>query len=183
MNNINSQIAANAAPSNANDVISQESANPVSFANDSGNVKNFQNLLNASYGGPASAEGVQGYSDQQTAINNAIATGQQNTTTEAGRQNLLSQNEATPTTGVTALNSAILSQSPEALGQVENAYKPFNNLLTGLSSGASAADQQIAKQQAQAAQDVSAANNAITNQTQGLNAAVQGQFDQRSEYQ
>lgn len=177
LKDINSQIAANAAPTNSADVVSQESANPVSFANDPGNVKSFQNLLNASYGGPTSAESTTGLSNQQNNINNAIAAGTAATTTEAGRENLLSQNEAAPTTGVTALNSAILSQSPTALGSVENAYKPFNNLLTNLQTGAGTADQSIAAQQAQASADNTAANNAINQQIGGVNTGAQANLD------
>lgn len=175
---INSQIAANATPTQdaTNATIAKESANPTSFASDPNNVASFQGLLNASYAGPASAEGQSSFTDQQTALNNAIATGQTNTTTAAGRENLLSQNEATPTTGVTALNSSILSQDPNALGSVENAYKPFNNLLTNLSTGASAADKQIATQQANATAANQAASGAITNQTGALNTAVNGQL-------
>lgn len=157
-------------------VLSQEAANPVSFANDSGNVKNFQNLLTNSYGGPASAEGTTQYTDQQTAINNAIAAGTQATTTEAGRKNLLSQNEATPTSGVTSLNSAILSQDPTSLGAVENAYKPFNNLLTNLGTGASGVDTTIGKEQADAASSSKAANDAIANQIGGFNTGVSSEL-------
>lgn len=176
LNDINNQIAANAAPTNPDSVVAQESANPVSFASDPGNVKSFQNLLNASYSGPASAEGLNSFSNQQNAINNAISTGTTNTATEAGRENLLTQNEAAPTTGVTALNSAILSQSPTALGSVENAYKPFNNLLTTMQTGAATADKNIASRQTQVAADNKAANDAISNQTQGLNTAVNNQL-------
>lgn len=156
------------------DVLAQEAANPVSFAGDQGNVKNFQNLLTNSYGGPLSAEGTQEYSNQQNAINNAIATGTQNTTTEAGRKNLLVQNEATPTSGVTALNSAILSQDPNNLSSVESAYKPFNNLLTNLSTGASDVNTKIASEQSDAASSSKAANDAIASQINALNTGITG---------
>ena len=157
-------------------VMAQEAANPVSFAGDQGNVKQFQSLLNDSYGGPATAEGTSDYANQQNAINNAIAAGTAATTTEAGRENLLSQNEATPTTGVTALNSAILSQDPNALGTVENAYKPFNNLLTNLNTGAQGADTTISKEQSDAAAAAQAANQAISNQINALNTGVTGEL-------
>lgn len=172
--NINKQVAnAPGYTPNNPDVIAAASTNPISFANDPNNVKQFQSLLNNSYGGPASAEGTQEYSNQQAAINNAIATGKTNTTTAAGRENLLSQNEATPTTGVTALNSAILSQDPNALASVENAYKPFGNLLTNLQTGAQGVNQNISKEQANAAKSSAAANAAISGQTADLNKAVQ----------
>jgi len=178
LSGINSQISSSSVPNQdtINSTIAKESASPTSFASDPNNVKSFQGLLNASYSGPASAEGTTSFTDQQTALNNAIAAGNANTTTAAGRENLLSQNEATPTTGVTALNSSILSQDPNALGSVENAYKPFGNLLTNLNAGASAADQQIAAQQANAAAANQAASGAISNQIGGLNTDVNGQL-------
>jgi hypothetical protein len=172
---INSQVA-NApgyTASNPN-TLTQEAANPVSFSSDPNNVKQFQSLLNNTYSGPASAEGTSNYTNQQGAINNAIAAGTANTTTEAGRKNLLVQNEAAPTTGVTALNSAILSQDPNALGSIENAYQPFNNLLTNLNTGAQATDATISKEQADATTSSAAANKQIADQLSGLNTQIQG---------
>src|ERR1019366_2934612 len=175
ISSINSQVA-NAPGYTASDpnVLAKEAANPVSFSGDQGNVKQFQSLLNNSYGGPASAEGTTDYTNQQGNINSAIAAGNAATTTEAGRENLLSQNEAAPTTGVTALNSAILSQDPNALGSVENAYKPFNNLLGNLSTGAQNADTTIGKEQTDAATSSAAANKAINDQISGLNTGITG---------
>lgn len=172
---INSQVtsAPGYTPNNP-DVIAQEAANPVSFSSDAGNVKNFQNLLTNSYGGPASAESTTNYSDQQNAINSAIATGKQNTTTEAGRKNLLAQNEATPTAGVTALNSAILSKDPNALNSIESAYKPFDNLLTNLGTGAAGVNATIGQEKSDAAASAKAANDAISGQIGAFNTDVTG---------
>lgn len=177
LNDINSQVAANATPQNYSDILSQEAANPVSFANDTGNVGKFQGLLNATYSGPASAESTDSFTKQQTAVNNAISAGNAATGTEAGRENLLSQNEATPTTGVTALNSAILSQSPTALKNVESAYQPFSNLLTGLSSGAGDINKQIATNTKNANAANTTANQQISDQTGKLQTGVQSKLD------
>jgi len=157
-------------------VLAQEAANPVSFSGDQGNVKQFQSLLDNTYSGPATAEGTTDYTNQQNAINNAISTGQAATGTEAGRENLLSQNEATPTTGVTALNSAILSQDPNALGSIENAYQPFNNLLTNLNTGAQGVDTTIGKEQSDAATSSAAANKQISDQIAALNTNVNNEY-------
>ena len=172
LNDINNQVKSASTPSNANDIIAQEAANPVSFANDKGNVGQFQSLLNASYGGPASAESTPGFTTQQNAVNNAIATGQQQTGSEAGRAQLLSQHEAAPSTSVTGLNSAILSQDPNAQGQIENAYKPFSNLLTGLNTGAQGIDQTIGSAQTNAQTTNAAANKQIADQINALNSNV-----------
>lgn len=155
-----------------NDLIAQESADPTSFANDAGNVASFQKQLTDSYGGPNSAEGTSDYQTQQSKINDAISQGNAQTTTAAGRQQLVAQNSATPTAGVTALNSAILSQSPDALGKVQDAYKPFQNLVSGLSTGAQGVDKTIAQEQADAANASKAATGAISNQITGLNSSV-----------
>ena len=173
---INSQVT-NAPGYTASDpnTLVNEAANPVSFTSDPNNVKQFQSLLNNTYSGPASAEGTSDYANQQGAINNAIAQGTTNTTTEAGRENLLSQNEAKPTTGVTALNSAILSQDPNSLAAVQDAYKPFNNLLTNLNTGAQGVDTTIGKEQADAAASSAAANKQIADQMSGLNTQIQGE--------
>lgn len=172
LSNIGGQVAASPSYTNANDVIAQEAANPASFTSNPSNVISFQNLLNASYSGPASAESTNEYANQQASINKAISQGQNAVQTEAGRENLLTKNEATPTTGVTALNSAILSKSPTALGAVENAYKPFQNLLTGLQSGATETNKAIAERQAQAGTAKKTAADALTTQMSGLNTTV-----------
>jgi hypothetical protein len=167
---INNQVtnAPGYTASNPNTLVN-EAANPVSFAGDQGNVKQFQSLLNNSYGGPLTAQGTTDYTKQQNAINNAIATGQQQTTTEAGRKQLLEQNEAAPSASVTGLNSAILSQDPNAQAKVENAYKPFSGLLTNLYSGAQDVNQKIAKEQADATSSSAAANKQIADQIASLN--------------
>lgn len=176
LGDINRQVASNAVPANANDLIAQEAANPVSFASNESNIPSFQKLLTATYNGPASAEGTSQYQGQQAAINNAISQGQAATKTEAGRKGLLSQNEATPTAGVTALNSAILSQSPTALGSIEKAYDPFSSLVSGLSSGAQDVNKTISKTQNDASSANAAANRQIADQTQGLQSAIQGKL-------
>lgn len=176
LGDINSQIAANGAPSNTNDVLAQEAANPVSFASNPGNVTSFQSLLNGVYNGPTSAESTPTYQNQQNAINSAISAGQNSVSTEAGREGLLTQNEATPTTGVTALNSAILSQDPNALNSIETAYQPFSGLLTNLQTGAASADQQIAQNQTNLAAANQEANAAINNQVTGLNTNVNNEY-------
>jgi hypothetical protein len=174
---INNQVknAPGYTPSNPG-VMAAESANPVSFTSNPNNVQQFQSLLKNTYSGPASAESTSDYANRQNAVNSAIATGTANTTTEAGRENLLSQNEATPTTGVTALNSAILSQDPNALASVQDAYKPFNNLLTNLQTGAQGINQTIGQEQSDAATSAKAANDAIAAQIAGLNTGVQGEL-------
>jgi hypothetical protein len=174
---INKQVtnAPGYTPSNPS-VLAAEAANPTSFASNPNNVQQFQSLLGNTYGGPASAESTSGYANQQNAINQAISQGQAQTNTEAGREQLLSQNEAKPTAGVTALNSAILSQDPNALSSIEGAYKPFQNLMTNLQTGAQGVNATISKEQSDAAASSQAANKAIADQQAALNTAVSGEL-------
>lgn len=173
LSDINNQVTSAPGYTASNpDTLAQEAANPVSFSGDQNNVKAFQGLLNNTYGGPTNAETTAGYQGQQAAINNAISEGNAATQTDAGRRQLLTQNEARPTTGVTALNSAILTQDPNSLSKVQNAYQPFNNLLTGLSSGAQGVDTTIGKEQADAAASSKAANDAIAAQNSKLQSDV-----------
>ncbi len=158
------------------DLLAKEAASPVDFTGDQNNISAFQKQLTNSYGGPQSAEGTNEYQAQQAKLNDAIAQGQAQTQTASGRKQLIAQNSATPTTGVTALNSAILSKDPNYLGQVENAYKPFSNLVSGLSTGAQGVDKTIAGEQADAASSSKAAQDQITGQISGLNTAVQNQL-------
>jgi hypothetical protein len=177
ISSINNQVtnAPGYTPSNPG-VLSAEAANPASFTSSPNNVASFQSLLNNTYGGPVSAESTSDYANQQNAINTAISQGQSQTGTEAGREQLLSQNEAAPTTGVTALNSAILSQDPNALASIENAYAPFQNLVTNLNAGAQGVNQTISKEQADAAASAQAANQQIAGQIGALNTGVAGEL-------
>lgn len=175
LQNIQGQVSSAYTPWDK-DLIAKESADPVSFANDPNNVQSFQKQLTNSYGGPNSAEGVNDYQAQQAKLNSAISQGNAQTTTESGRQQLIAKNSAAPTTGVTALNSAILSEDPTYLGKVQDAYKPFSNLVSGLGAGAAGIDKTIAANQADTAAGQKASRDAITGQMGGLNTAVQGQL-------
>jgi hypothetical protein len=154
------------------DILAQESANPVSFASNPSNIQSFQAQANDKYTGPASAEGSGAFQTQLGNVNNAISEGQAATQTEAGRKQLLAQNEATPNAGVTGLNSAILSQDPNAQGQIEQAYNPFSNLVSGLNTGAQGIDTNIGQAQTQATNASNAANAQIAGQIGNLNTAV-----------
>lgn len=171
LSGIQGQVAQGYTPENQ-DILSQEAANPVSFASNPGNVQSFQKQLSNQYTGPQSAESSADYQKQQGAINNAIATGTAQTGSAAGREQLLQQTERRPTTGVTALNSAILTQSPDYLSQVQGAYKPFSNLLTGLSTGAQGVNAQIGQATTEAQDSAQKANKQISDQINALNTNV-----------
>lgn len=171
LTNLSNQVAGAYTPNNP-DLLAKEAANPVSFSGDAGNVTAFQGLLNDKYTGPNSAESASDFQAQQSKVNDAIAKGNTQTQTDAGRQQLVAGVSAKPTAGVTALNSAVLSKDPNALGQVQNAYKPFDNLVSGLSSGATDINAQIAKAQTDSQAANKAANDALTGQVGTLNATV-----------
>lgn len=169
---IGSKVAGPTGAENAQQTIAEEAANPVSFANDPSKLQSFQKLLTANYAGPQSAESTDEYAKQQADINRTIAEGQSSVQSEAGRQNLLAKTAAKPTSGVTALNSAILSNSPEALASVENSYKPFQNLLTGLQSSAAEQNKAIAAQQEAVANARKQGAEALKSQVGELNQGV-----------
>lgn len=174
LSKIGGQVSAAPSYENASKTISEATANPISFTSDPNRTASFQNLLKAAYTGPLSAEGTAEYTGQQEAINRAIAQGQNTVKTEAGRSNLIKDVSAKPTTGVTALNSAILSKSPTALASVESAYKPFQNLLTNLQTGAAETNKTIAKKQEEAAGAKKASTEALTSGMSTFNTGVQG---------
>lgn len=156
-------------------LLGQEAADPTNFAANAANVTGFQGQLNDKYTGPQSAETNNEFTGQQSNLNTAIANGQAATQTEAGREGLLAGTEKTPTQGVTALNSAILSQDPNATNSIETAYQPFQNLVSGLNSTGQQVDQNIAGAQGQAQQASTDANNQIQSQVTGLNNTVGGE--------
>lgn len=170
---IGGQVSASKSYADANKTISEATADPVSFTTNPNRTAGFQDLLRASYTGPLSAESTNEFAGQQTAINDAIAKGQNTVQTEAGRSTLIKEASAKPTTGVAALNSAILSQSPEALASVENAYKPFSNLMTNLQTGAADTNKTIAQRQDEAAGAKKASSEALTSGMSGLNKSIQ----------
>ena len=157
-------------------LLAQEAANPVSFANNSSNVSSFQKQLNDQYTGPQSAEADTGFQNQQAAVNNAISTGQTETQTPAGQSQLLQNVEQNPNQSVTSLNQAILSNDTNAQGQVTNAFNNFGNLSTQLTNGANAIDTSIAANTANAQAANSAANQQINDQFNGINTAVNNQL-------
>ena len=157
-------------------LLAQEAANPVSFANNSSNVSSFQKQLNDQYTGPQSAESDTGFQNQQAAVNNAISTGQTETQTPSGQSQLLQNVEQNPNQSVTSLNQAILSNDTNAQGQVTNAFNNFGNLSTQLTNGANAIDTSIAANTANAQAANSAANQQINDQFNGLNTAVNNQL-------
>lgn len=157
-------------------ILDQESANPVSFASDANNVNAFQGQLNNKYTGPGSAESDADYQTQLGKVNQAIATGKAQTGSDAGRQQLLKQYEAKPTAGVTGLNSAILSKDPNAQAGIEQAYSPFSNLVSGLSSGAADINSKIGTAQTEASNSAAQANKQIQDQTNALNTNVNNEL-------
>jgi hypothetical protein len=174
VSDLNNQVNSGYTQANP-DLLAQEAANPTSFAGNASNVAGFQGQLNDKYTGPTSAESNSEFTGQQANLNNAISQGQASTQTEAGREGLLQGIEKTPTNGVTSLNSAILSQDPNAQSSIENAYTPFQNLVTGLNQSGQQIDQNIAGA-TKTANDTSAkANDQLQSQVTGLNNTVGGE--------
>ena len=160
-----------------NDLISQASANPVSFSNDPNNVTQFQAQLNDTYTGPQSVESMAPYQTLLGNINNTISTGQSLTNNTAGQEQLLKNVETNPdNAGVTNLNEAILSQNPDYLSKVTNSYQPFSDLLGTLQTGAAGIDPSVQTATANAKAAADAAKGVIDTGVTNLNNTVNSEF-------
>lgn len=175
LNDIQGQVTQGYTPENK-DLLASEASNPVSFVSNPGNVSAFQAQTNDKYTGPGSAEGTGQYQNQFASLNNAIAKGQGDVSTEAGREGLLQGVENRPTAGVTALNSAILSQDPSSQSKIENAYQPFSNLISQFQTGAQGINQNIGQGQSQAQSAATNANKAIADQTAAINSTINNEL-------
>lgn len=152
------QVQSGYAAPNA-DLVSQATTNPSQFSQNPSNVQSFQNQLNDSYTGPQNFEGSNYYANLNNEIQQATTNANQ-VNTPQGLQNYLMGTENNPTAGDTTLDQVLLSGSPQAYQQVQQAASPYANLPTQLSG--------IVPQQDQAVQDaITAAQQASQNaQTQ-----------------
>ena len=175
--NINSSINSGYTP--YQDLSSQiNPTNVAAYASNPNNVATFQGQANDTYTGPQSAEGTSSYQSALANENQQIQEGQASTGTTAGQEGLLKSAEtAVPNNpGVTGLNEAILTSDPTYQTQVENAYKPFSSLVSGLQSYAPTADAAIASGQGQATQASTQANQDISNNVSSLNNSLISQM-------
>lgn len=115
-----------AAPNQA--LVEQAAANPTQFAATPENVAAFQAQYGNQYTGPASAEVTPDYTTTQgavqKAVNEAATLGNY-----GGLQSYLTKNlETNPTQAMSALDTALLNQSPEAISQINAQAARFPSL-------------------------------------------------------
>ena len=144
-------------------LVDSAAKNPVSFSGDTNNVASFQKQLNDKYTGPDSVEGLAPYQTLLGDINNQLSSTKSLAGNTAGQETMLKNVESRPgNQGVTGLNEAILSQSPDYLSKVTNAAQPVSDLIASLGTTANTIDQKIGKEQQEAKDAASYANDAFT---------------------
>lgn len=159
--NIQNQINAGYAAPNA-DIVNQAATNPTEFAAKPENVAAFQAQYNDKYNGPASAEVTPDYTTTQGAVQKAVNDAA-NLGNYGGLQSYLTTNlEANPTQAISALDTALLNQSPEAIGQINTAAGQFPGLTDYFSQAIGQQNQNIANAQNAATTNAQSIQNQFT---------------------
>ena len=175
-----------AAPNQA--LVEQAATNPTEFATKPENVAAFQAQYGNKYVGPASAEVTPDYTTTQGAVQKAVNDAA-NLGNYGGLQSYLTTNlETNPTQAMSALDTALLNQSPGAIGTINTAAQRFPDLTTYFNQALGQQNQNIANAQKTAAETSAAAQNRFTGAggvvptfgadlTSRLNAARQSGID------
>lgn len=136
------EVSKSAAPSNAQDIVSQAAQNPTQFVKDPNNVSQFQKVQNANYTGPSNFEGSNYYSN----LNSEIQHAQQQApdiSNPANIQQLVRGQERNPTAGQSNLDTLLLQQSPGGVAAIKSATAPYATLGDTLKGLASSQNQKI----------------------------------------
>ena len=158
---IQNQIAGGyAAPNQA--LVEQAAANPTEFAATPENVAAFQAQYGNKYTGPATAEVTPDYTTTQGAVQKAVNDAA-NLGNYGGLQSYLTTNLGTnPTQAISALDTALLNQSPEAIQQINTAAQRFPGLTDYFNQMLAQQNQNIAGAQTAAQTGAQAAQNIFT---------------------
>jgi hypothetical protein len=144
------------------ELVNQAATNPTEFAAKPENVSAFQAQYNDKYTGPASAEVTPDYTTAQGAVQNAVNEAA-NVGNYGGLQSYLTNNlETNPTQAISALDTALLNQSPEAIQTVNTAAQKFPDLNTYFANQIAAQNQNITDAQKAAAENAAAVQNQFT---------------------
>lgn len=155
---IQNQIAAGYAAPNP-ELVEQAAANPTEFASTPENVAAFQAQYGNQYTGPASAEVTPDYTTTQGAVQKAVNDAA-NLGNYGGLQSYLTTNlETNPTQAMSALDTALLNQSPEAISQINAQAARFPGLTDYLNQAMTQQNQNIAGAQTAAQTAAQAAQN------------------------
>ncbi len=122
---------------------------PADFVKDQGNVDTFNKFKNASYNGPATAEGT----DEFAKANADAASAEDYSKlgdTESGRKQLVSNVQQSQAPGITALNQALVSTNPNASAKLTAAKGNFAGLQDLLTNKAADVNATIAATKADA---------------------------------
>lgn len=136
--------ASNVAP-NA-DLVTRAAADPSSFVQNPNDLAAFLAQENANYAGPSSIEGTPEWQSLSNEVSNAVA-GAPDVSQPGAFLQLAAGQENNPTTGMTNLDAALLSETPGAAQPIMDASKPYKALSGQMTDAASAEDAAIAAAQ------------------------------------
>ncbi len=134
------------------ELINEALSNPAGFVQDPAKLQDFKNQKNSVYQGPGSFEENAEAQDAAAKVQGAEQKSQM-LDTESGRKTLLNDVQQNKSTGITALNQALLSTNPNAAATLQGAKTSFAGLRDLLTSKGSEINTNIAasKQAADAA--------------------------------
>lgn len=129
------------------ELVNQAATNPTEFAANPENVTAFQAQYNDKYAGPTSFEVTPDYATAQGAVQSAVDEAA-NVGNYGGLQSYLTRNlETNPTQAISALDTALLNQSPEAIQTVNTAAQRMPDLNTYFANQIGQQNQAIAAAQ------------------------------------
>jgi hypothetical protein len=144
------------------ELVNQAATNPTEFAANPENVSAFQAQYNDKYAGPTSFETTPDYTTAQGAVQSAVNEAA-NVGNYGGLQSYLTRNvENNPTQAMSAMDTALLNQSPEAIQTVNTAAQKMPDLNTYFANQIAAQNQNITAAQKTAAENAAAVQNRFT---------------------
>lgn len=156
------------------DLVNQATANPSGFVANPSNVSGFQAQLNDTYTGPQNFESTAPYANVQNEVQNAVTNaGLWNTL--GGVASAVQASNPTNAQGINTLDSSLLQMSPSAIGTVQQAAQPFQNLPTYLQQAVTNGDMSVQQAQQAATGAAQNANTALTGAVSNLNTGITNQ--------
>lgn len=143
-------------------------------------VQAVQGQLKNQYAGPLSFQETSPYSQVQADVNKA-AQNAQLLTTQPGIRSYYQGNYGQEAPGMATLDTALLTSSPEAYGQVKQAAAPFAGLSDYLAQQTAQANTAVPAAQQEIAQGKAYTGQALTGQEQAVQSAIDQAVKQAQE--
>lgn len=161
------------------ELVNQAKSDPTNFVKNQNNVNSFQSLYNNQYSGPNDFESSDVYGNLNNEVNKAVENSSL-ANSQGGLGTYLNNFMGTQnnTSGMKALDTALLQRSPEAQNAIKSAADPYKNLTSYLSDKAQSANQNIAGAKNTANQTKQDVQNQFTGQN-GIIPTFQNDLNQR----